>query len=277
MGVKFSPSLTKIYMAQWESKYVFHKLFFGSVVWYGCYIDDLLILLWCNVATITDLIRYFNNNCFSLRFTSTFDTYSILVWNLTLQGNSTTHKTEAVTFQKESTGNSILFGNSCHPIHTIKAISMGELYKYFTLVSMGINYNIKQYINLNTTFKVYLITCDQCRLQYVGSTTCSLKVRVGRNLLDVNNPFIRRFLCIVLKCMCVVFPLFSMQGIESVNQPLGGVDHLRKLCNREAYWIFLWQNYRPNRLIRDWTLLCIIECSAHMYLLFSFILNVCLK
>lgn len=58
-------------------------LFFSSFVFYGHYIDDL-ILWWSEVATIPDLMPYFNNNCFGLKFTFAFDAHTISFLDLTM-------------------------------------------------------------------------------------------------------------------------------------------------------------------------------------------------
>lgn len=57
MGAKFSPSLANVFMAWWESQYVFDPCnpFLSGFVWYGRYIDDLLFIWGSDVAAIQRL------------------------------------------------------------------------------------------------------------------------------------------------------------------------------------------------------------------------------
>lgn len=72
-----------------------------------------------------------------------------------------------------------------------------EMSQAFTSAKIGLTYNIKQYINCNTTYVVYLITCWMCNIQYVGSTIYKLKVTSSHRSL--------RFLCIALHTMDRMF------------------------------------------------------------------------
>lgn len=57
MGAKFSPLLAYFYMSWWESLFIFclEKPFSDYIVWYGRYIDDLLIIWRSGVAAVPDL------------------------------------------------------------------------------------------------------------------------------------------------------------------------------------------------------------------------------
>lgn len=83
----------------------------------------------------------------------------------------------------------------------------------FSLASMGISYNSKQYINCNTTHAVYLITYNLCRLQYVVSTSCSMKVFICSHLSHVNGLSPKHVSVVSLHCIEVhaVSPLFSFR------------------------------------------------------------------
>lgn len=48
-------------------------------------------------------------------------------------------------------------------------------------------HTIKRYINCDSKFIIYLVTCTPCKLQYVGCTSNPLKVRIRRHLSDVAN------------------------------------------------------------------------------------------
>lgn len=47
-------------------------------------------------------------------------------------------------------------------------------------------HNIQSYINCNTDFVIYLVSCNSCRLQYVGCTQQKQKDHIRRHLSDVS-------------------------------------------------------------------------------------------
>ncbi|XP_040277323.1 uncharacterized protein LOC120992413 [Bufo bufo] len=127
MGAKFSPSLANIAMTFWEEKYIFSvdNPYSGCIVWYGRYIDDLLLIWGGDVSAIPDFARYLDQNTYNLRFTQAYHPTTIHFLDLTLSGVAG----EVVlteTYRKEVSGNTILKANSHHPLHTIKSIPVGE-------------------------------------------------------------------------------------------------------------------------------------------------------
>lgn len=75
MGSKFSPSLANLFMSWWEEGSIFDcdNPFSDALIWYGCYIDDLLMVWDRYVAPVECFLRYVNCNICNLRFTG--------VWN----------------------------------------------------------------------------------------------------------------------------------------------------------------------------------------------------
>lgn len=123
--------------------------------------------------------------------------------------------------------------------------------KTFTSAVTGKCYDIKKYINCNTTFVVYLISCRDCGVQYVGSTKCSLKTRIRRHLSDVDSAFCQQMSAVSTHCVqCHARSTASLvvQGIERVERPLRGGNHVRKLRCRETLWMFLLQTCVPTGL-----------------------------
>lgn len=49
------------------------------------------------------------------------------------------------------------------------------------------SFQIGSYINCNSKWVIHLITCRECRVQYVGCTSNPLKIRIRRHLSDVFN------------------------------------------------------------------------------------------
>lgn len=128
MGSKFSPSLANLYMSYWEEKFIFSydNPFTCDVVWYGRYIDDLIIIWGRDVASIPHFHRYVNENNLNLKFTCEFSTSHVNFLDLTLRGMADEHKIHTSTFRKPDAGNTILNADSNHPQHTLNAIPVGE-------------------------------------------------------------------------------------------------------------------------------------------------------
>lgn len=70
MGSKFLPSLANLVMSVWEKQFIFNaeNLFVDVIVWYGHYIEDLILIWGGDVAFIPHFFDYINNNKFNLRF-----------------------------------------------------------------------------------------------------------------------------------------------------------------------------------------------------------------
>lgn len=123
-----------------------------------------------------------------------------------------------------------------------------EVSNHFISIVTNKQYSVKQYINCNTTYVVYLITCSACSTQYVGSTTCSLKTRVRRHLSDVNSLNFNQISSV--SSHCIQFhdrktDTLKIQGIDQINISERGGDHVRKLRSHETFWIFSLQTCRP--------------------------------
>lgn len=77
----------------------------------------------CDDRTRTD--NYLDSN--DLGFTVDYIVTNISFLDLYLKGNVITGQIETMTYRKETSRNTILSARSCHPLHTVKAIPIGEL------------------------------------------------------------------------------------------------------------------------------------------------------
>lgn len=99
----------------------------------------------------------------------------------------------------------------------------------------GKTFDISSFINCNTQFLVYLITCEVCHIQYVGRTTCRLKDRLYDHLYDIEK---NRPTNVAKHCNLVHFKDTSslyIQGIEKIVVPKSGGDRFRVLCKRKVF------------------------------------------
>lgn len=71
-------------------------------------------------------MEYANNNSLNLEFS--FDTHqdSIVFLDITLTGCVTSGNIYTRTYRKECAGNSLLLATSCHPVHTMQSVPVGE-------------------------------------------------------------------------------------------------------------------------------------------------------
>lgn len=112
-------------------------------------------------------------------------------------------------------------------------------------------YPIASYINCNTKYVIYGITCIACNVQYVGCTSNMLEIRIRRHLSDARNT------AIVNKSMASWHftqqhhddtSHFRFSGIEQVFRPIRGGDNAIKLLSHESWWIFRLNNQSPHSL-----------------------------
>lgn len=93
-------------------------------------------------------------------------------------------------------------------------------------------------ISCNTGNIIYLITCNNCKIQYVGETKRSLRARIGEHLRSIKNPN---------KANCKFFaehynqnPLctsFKVQIIEQMEKNASDKLNKEELLKQEKYWI----------------------------------------
>ncbi|OCT57352.1 hypothetical protein XELAEV_18003619mg [Xenopus laevis] len=118
--------------------------------------------------------------------------------------------------QKQDLGPLASTGNyKCGSRRCITCNHMNVSKKFRSTVTVR-EFDIKGYINCNTPFVIYLITCLKCKKQYVGCTTRKMKERAREYESDKK----------------------SSNRIERVRLGVRGGDHLRLLERREVFWIF---------------------------------------
>lgn len=97
----------------------------------------------------------------------------------------------------------------------------------FTSSFSGETFPIKSYININSKFVIYLVTSISCTVQYVGSTTSTLKTRIRRHLSDANLPLAEGVSMVSRQCQLVhggATNTIVFSGIEKVTRLLRGGD-----------------------------------------------------
>ncbi|XP_053576975.1 uncharacterized protein LOC128666408 [Bombina bombina] len=107
-------------------------------------------------------------------------------------------------------------------------------------------YECQKCTNCRTEYAVYLVTCQQCRLQYVGCTSREVRARIREHLNDIDKErtptgVSKHFLSVhqgdVSALKWIVIDVID-------KQPRGG-NRTNELFRREAYWIFTLSTRRP--------------------------------
>lgn len=89
----------------------------------------------------------------------------------------------------------------------------------------GKSYKILSFINCNTQFVVYVITCTLCSIQYVGRTTRRLN-----HLYDIEKDHSTNVACHWNDFHNKDTSSLVIQGIEKVVRPPRGGDKFKILC-----------------------------------------------
>lgn len=86
------------------------------------------------------------------------------------------------------------------------------------------NFTVKSFINCSCTHLVYVISCNECRVQYVGCTIRSLRIQINEHIYDIKRALsITRRISNASKHFIEMhqgdFSTLSVMGIEKVVKP----------------------------------------------------------
>lgn len=125
MGANFAPSYANLAMGFWENKYIHdHNPFAANIIFFGRYIDDLIIIWDGDTELVASFVKHCNDNPYGLSFTSVMDPSTIAFLDLELghDGPIITSK----NYTKPTAGNSYLHFKSCHFPKWITNIPKGQ-------------------------------------------------------------------------------------------------------------------------------------------------------
>lgn len=128
MGTTCAPTYANLFLGWWESQTVFSDdlvEFTSHILFWGRYIDDILIF-WDGTETLFhDFVTVLNSNDIGMRFTSEIHSKSInfLDLTITLTGDGSVH---TGVYRKETATNSFLHWDSSHPLPLKRGIPVGQ-------------------------------------------------------------------------------------------------------------------------------------------------------
>ncbi|XP_053553137.1 uncharacterized protein LOC128644617 [Bombina bombina] len=128
MGAKFAPSYANLYMGWWEAAHVYgdsnpHK---EHIIFYGRYIDDLLVVWDGDVELARDFVSNININNMNLKFTSHVSLDHIEFLDVDITVDTVQQTVNTSVYRKPTGGNTILNYKSSHPQHVKKGIPKGQ-------------------------------------------------------------------------------------------------------------------------------------------------------
>ena len=106
----------------------------------------------------------------------------------------------------------------------------------FESCQSGKRYSIKQNIKCTSHNVIYLITCNKCSVQYIGSTSTELKVRFRNHKSAMLTNKKTCEVAVHYNSMEHCLSDFSFIGIEQINNNNVVNTTDKRLLTREAYW-----------------------------------------
>ena len=107
---------------------------------------------------------------------------------------------------------------------------------HFSSTSTGRSYPIRQQLHCKSTNVIYLITCNKCNVQYVGSTTNKFKVRFRNHKSAMST---KKNTCEVAIHFNKETHVLSDFGFVIIKQICNFSEHNNldnRLLTREAFW-----------------------------------------
>lgn len=153
-------------------------------------------------------------------------------------------------------------GNRCS---CCRYMSPSNQFESFTNHKM---FNINGYINCNTSHVVYLISCNLCRVQYVGCTVQKLKQRFRRHVSDTNLIHRRQdYTMSAVTHHCIEKHAGSTASSDGSSKGKDTID----VRFSETYWIFTFSN-KKSAMLNSMLLICFFIYILYYLIMYSFVL-----
>lgn len=123
MGAKFAPSMANLFMAKWEKDVVYADRW-PELVYWGRYIDDILLLWDGDETSLTNYMHDLNQN--TLGISLQFEMSKVAIHFLDLNIQICDNKFTTTTFFKETDRNGYISQGSCHHPSWLKAVPKSQ-------------------------------------------------------------------------------------------------------------------------------------------------------
>lgn len=150
MGTNFAPSYANLTMGLWEDCFIWNNNPFAKhLVFYGPYIDDIIVIWNGPSSSIDGFVSHCNNNDLGLSFTSVHNVDSLSFLDLELFHDNTHICSRNYT--KPTAGNSYLHFDSCHHPQWVNNIPKGQFCRLRQNCTRDSDY-ISQSVHLRNKF-----------------------------------------------------------------------------------------------------------------------------
>ncbi|XP_075459935.1 protein Hook homolog 3 isoform X2 [Ascaphus truei] len=129
MGTRFAPSYANLFMGHWEESHVWQNILLGAgLVYYGRFIDDIIIIWDGEESELFDILSSFSNNSFGLKFTFDINNLSTVFLDLALSIDTDLNIITTTHFKSVSV-NSYVHASSNHHKHWLNNIPLGQFHR----------------------------------------------------------------------------------------------------------------------------------------------------
>lgn len=135
--------------------------------------------------------------------------------------------------------------------HVVLTLLEGRVFNPMLVVGFTVS---RCFFNCNTKFIIYLITCKESGIQYVGCTTRLLRDRLHDHIYDTEKEHTTNVAKHFNEAHNRDKSLIQIQAIEKILTPRREGDRFGVLCKCEVFWIFILQTRILNGLNFEWDL-----------------------
>ncbi|CAJ0940725.1 unnamed protein product [Ranitomeya imitator] len=199
MGSNVAPPYANIYMAEFESRFVYvHPLFQQYCRLWKRYIDDIF-LIWCgDIDSLLSFHQSINQSVNKLTFTIQYDSRSIpFLDTLVIINEDGVLSTDL--YVKPTDKNSLLLYTSCHPRHIKKALPKSQFQRINRIVSN----NSQRSLRLNDMASKFRSRgYPDSLLDFHSNNTPPTAIRSSRQriaFVNTHHPFMQLFYKIIYK------------------------------------------------------------------------------
>lgn len=125
MGACFAPNYANLFLGLWESEYVYNNPLRDKILWWGRYIDDILLFWTGTLEELKQFHEHLNDNNINVKLSLQFSQSSINFLDLTITKEAGGHL-DTTIYRKPTDKNTVLKADSFHPHQLKKNIPFGQ-------------------------------------------------------------------------------------------------------------------------------------------------------
>nr|XP_055053666.1 uncharacterized protein LOC129438772 isoform X1 [Misgurnus anguillicaudatus] len=191
MGSKMAPSFASLYCGHFEHQVIFNEQrnpFLHKISHWKRYIDDIFFIWKGSAEELSDFHNFINSNAQSLRFTIEQSAHEMNFLDILVYKERNT--LGSTLYRKSTDRNSILHGESFHPITLKRGLPMAQFSRIRRICSKDQDFQV-QATDLEKRLKQRLykpewIEDARCRYEQVSQDECLQRTKVQNSISKVN-------------------------------------------------------------------------------------------